>query len=109
MLVISGVNRRDSLGKGLGLLHELPDQAAMVRALCPTFQVDRARGAGRRLDRAFAALTTGRPGPVHIEIPTDVMPLPCPAPAAPAASPAPLPLPDLAEAAAPRWPPPSGR
>jgi acetolactate synthase-1/2/3 large subunit len=27
---------------------------------------------------AFAALTSGRPGPVHIEIPTDVMPLPCP-------------------------------
>ena len=39
MLVISGVNRRSSLGKGLGLLHELPDQQAMVRALCPTRQI----------------------------------------------------------------------
>ncbi len=36
ILVISGVNRRASLGRGLGLLHELPDQAAMVRALCHT-------------------------------------------------------------------------
>ena len=26
MIVVTGVNRRDSLGKGLGLLHELPDQ-----------------------------------------------------------------------------------
>ena len=35
VLIISGVNRRDTLGKGLGMLHELPDQAAMVRALVP--------------------------------------------------------------------------
>ena len=39
VLVISGVNRRDSLGRGLGLLHELPDQAGLVAALCPTRQV----------------------------------------------------------------------
>ena len=30
MLVISGVNRRDTLGKGLGYLHELPDQRGMM-------------------------------------------------------------------------------
>ena len=34
MLVISGVNRRGSLGKGWGLLHELPDQQAMIATLC---------------------------------------------------------------------------
>jgi acetolactate synthase I/II/III large subunit len=73
MLVISGVNRRASLGRGLGLLHELPDQSAMVRALCPTETVMAPEALGGALDRAFAALTTGRPGPVHIEIPTDVM------------------------------------
>ncbi|MBS0563412.1 MAG: hypothetical protein JSR87_02675, partial [Proteobacteria bacterium] len=39
VLVISGVNRRASLGQGLGLLHELPDQGGMVRTLCPSFQV----------------------------------------------------------------------
>jgi acetolactate synthase-1/2/3 large subunit len=94
ILVISGVNRRASLGQGLGLLHELPDQAGMVRALCPTFQVDRPEVLDSVLTQAFAALTTGRPGPVHIEIPTDVMPLPCPLPAPPAA-PAAAGLPDL--------------
>ncbi|MCE2739158.1 MAG: 5-guanidino-2-oxopentanoate decarboxylase [Rhodobacter sp.] len=97
ILVISGVNRRDSLGRGLGLLHELPDQAAMVRALCPSFRVDRPEALDSVLTRAFAALTAGRPGPVHIGIPTDVMPLPCPPPAAPAPVEQPAP-PDLSAA-----------
>ncbi len=98
ILVISGVNRRDSLGKGLGLLHELPDQAAMVRALCPSFRVDRPEDMDSVLTLAFAALAAGRPGPVHVEVPTDVMPLPC----APPRAPAPVEhgtLPDLSAAA----------
>ena len=99
VLVISGVNRRDSLGRGLGLLHELPDQAAMVRALCPTRQVTGPADLGPVLDWAFGLLQTGRPGPVHIEVPTDVMPLPCPALAAPAATAPPL-VPALDAAAA---------
>jgi acetolactate synthase I/II/III large subunit len=80
ILVISGVNRRASLGKGLGLLHELPDQAGMMAALCPTFRVDDPGDLGPVLDAAFAAMLGARPGPVHIEVPTDVMPLPCAAP-----------------------------
>ena len=90
VLIISGVNRRDSLGKGLGYLHELPDQAAMVRALCPTRQITGPAEVGPTLDWAWALLTQGRPGPVHIEVPTDVMPLPCPE------LPAPAPLPPRA-------------
>lgn len=86
MLVVSGVNRRDSLGKGLGLLHELPDQAAMVRALCPTFHVGAPEALAAALDGAFAAMLSGRPGPAHIEVPTDVMPLPCPPLPPPAAA-----------------------
>ncbi len=89
MLVISGVNRRASLGLGLGLLHELPDQAAMVRALCHTERLDDPAQLGPVLDRAFAAMLGGRPGPAHIEIPTDVMGLPCPELAPPAALPQP--------------------
>lgn len=85
VLVISGVNRRDSLGLGLGMLHELPDQAAMVRPLCPTRQIDDPADVGAVLDWAFATMATGRPGPVHIQVPTDVMPLPCAALAVPAA------------------------
>ena len=77
ILVISGVNRMASLGRGLGLLHELPDQAAMVRTLCPTRQITGPADVGPALDWAFATLATGRPGPVHIEVPTDVMPMLC--------------------------------
>jgi acetolactate synthase-1/2/3 large subunit len=73
MLVISGVNRRASLEQGLGLLHELPDQAGLVRSLCPSFQVTGPEVLERCLDMAFAAMLGGRPGPVHIEVPTDVM------------------------------------
>lgn len=103
VLVISGVNRRDSLGKGLGMLHEVPDQAAMVRPLCPSRQITDPADVGPVLDWAFARMATGRPGPVHIEVPTDVMPLPCdalppPAPLPPAA----LPAPDVLIAAAQR-------
>jgi acetolactate synthase-1/2/3 large subunit len=86
VLVISGVNRRDSLGRGLGRLHELPDQGALVRALCPSRQITDPQDVGPTLDWAFALLTTGRPGPVHIEVPTDVMPLPCAALPKPAVS-----------------------
>jgi acetolactate synthase-1/2/3 large subunit len=95
ILVISGVNRRASLGLGLGLLHELPDQAAMVATLCPTRRISAAADVCPVLDWAFAAMATGRPGPVHIEVPTDVMPLPCPG----VDLPAPLPIRDLPSAA----------
>jgi acetolactate synthase-1/2/3 large subunit len=95
ILVISGVNRRASLGRGLGLLHELPDQAAMVRTLCHTETLADPADLGGVLDRAFAAMLGGRPGPAHIQVPTDVMGLPCPPLAPPAALP-PRGLPDAA-------------
>jgi acetolactate synthase-1/2/3 large subunit len=95
MLVVSGVNRRDSLGRGLGYLHELPDQAALVRALCPSFHIARPEDLGPALDGAFAAMLSGRPGPAHVEVPTDVMPLPCPP-----LPPPPVPVRRPAEAAA---------
>jgi acetolactate synthase-1/2/3 large subunit len=95
MLVISGVNQRDSLGKGLGFLHELPDQAGMVRPLCPTETLMDPADLGAMLDRAFAAMLGARPQPVHIEIPTDVMKLPL----GPLPPPAALPRPPAASAA----------
>ncbi|MFN4155428.1 MAG: 5-guanidino-2-oxopentanoate decarboxylase [Paracoccaceae bacterium] len=100
ILVVSGVNRRASLGQGYGLLHELPDQAGMVRALCPTLQVTAPEMLGPVLDRAFALMLGARPGPVHIEVPTDVMALE--SAALPSALPLALRAPDartLAEAA----------
>ena len=75
----------------------------MVRPLCPTRQITRADEVAEVLDWAFASMATGRPGPVHIEVPTDVMPLPCNALPAPApARPAALPPADALTAAAQR-------
>jgi acetolactate synthase-1/2/3 large subunit len=77
MLVISGVNATATLGLGHGHLHELPDQTGLMRsvALWSHTLTDPAR-LGEVMAQAFSVMTSGRPGPVHIEIPTDVMKLP---------------------------------
>ena len=74
MLVISGVNRVETHGREQGHLHELPDQIGMIQTIaqythCLTSGADLAQVLGR----AFTAMTSARPGPVHIEVPLDVM------------------------------------
>lgn len=74
MLVISGVNARASLGHGRGKLHELPDQRAMMASFClMTHTLLEPSDLPDVMARAFTLLRSGRPGPVHVEIPTDVM------------------------------------
>ncbi|PWQ92412.1 hypothetical protein DKW60_21185 [Leucothrix pacifica] len=74
MLVISGVNERSSLGLGLGHLHELPNQQALCTQVAVTStQVSREDELLPALNQAFDDFSSKRPGPVHIEIPTDVM------------------------------------
>lgn len=78
MIVVTGVNRRDSLGKGLGLLHELPDQLGLSQTISKhAEQVEDASALEGVMARVFGALQ-GRPAPVHVEVPTDVMTLPAP-------------------------------
>jgi acetolactate synthase-1/2/3 large subunit len=74
MLVVSGVNATPTLGKGLGFLHELPDQRGMMEkvALSSTRITD-PRDLPEALAAAFHLFSSTRPGPVHIEIPIDVM------------------------------------
>jgi acetolactate synthase-1/2/3 large subunit len=74
MLVISGVNATATLGKGLGYLHELPDQRGMMEKVALfSHRIEQAAELPEVLARAFALFATERPGPVHIEIPLDVM------------------------------------
>jgi acetolactate synthase-1/2/3 large subunit len=74
MLVITGVNRAETFGQEEGFLHELPDQQAMMAQVAILSQtLHRAEDLERVVDCAFAAMTAGRPGPVHIEVPLDVM------------------------------------
>ena len=74
MLVITGVNATNTLGKSLGYLHELPNQSAMVKTVALwSHTLTDPNDLAFVLAEAFHRMTTGRPGPVHIEIPTDVM------------------------------------
>ncbi len=74
MLVISSVNDRETLGRGLGELHELPDQLGLMsKVALEAHRVEYAQGLAPALDAAFARFAGARPGPVHIEIPTDVL------------------------------------
>src|SRR5262245_36772943 len=74
MLVISGVNASATLGKGLGYLHELPDQRGMLSTVALfSERATEPDALAEALARAFTIFASGRPGPVHIEIPLDVM------------------------------------
>jgi acetolactate synthase-1/2/3 large subunit len=74
MLVITGVNARATLGKGRGHLHELPDQGAFAKSVAlASFRLDDPDDLSALFSKAFALTQAGRPGPVHLEIPTDVM------------------------------------
>ena len=73
------------IGKGLGVLHELEEQTALFRTITKEVivaQTDDDLGALAR--RAISVAQTGRPGPVCLEVPTDLM-----AGDAPAAAPTP--------------------
>ena len=77
MLVISGVNATGTLGKGLGYLHELPDQRGMMEKVAlSSRRITEAGDLPGALAHAFSLFATARPGPVHIEIPIDVMAMP---------------------------------
>ncbi len=77
MLVISSVNRRDTLGRGQGRLHELESQRNLVAGVARFSHtlLDPA-GLPEVLARAFAVFQGQRPGPVHIEIPIDLFDAP---------------------------------
>ena len=74
MLVISSVNRTYELGMGEGRLHEMPQQRNLVSGVARlSHTLLRADELPKVLARAFAIFNSERPGPVHIEIPIDVI------------------------------------
>ena len=74
MLCISSVNQTSELGMGGGRLHELPSQRNLTSA-CTVFShtVLDPGEIPHVLARAFAVFSSGRPGPVHIEIPINLL------------------------------------
>ena len=74
MLVISSVQSRSQLGGGRGKLHELPNQSAMIAGVAAfSHTLMSPAELPAVLARAFALFQAGRPRPVHIEIPLDVL------------------------------------
>lgn len=62
------------IGKKRGALHEISDQLAMLRSLTKyATRVEHPSEVPLALRTAIAMLTSGRPGPVAVEIPMDVL------------------------------------
>jgi len=61
-------------GKNLGVLHEIPDQMGIMERLTKwSSKVDSPNQAPQIIDTAFHHLDNGRPRPVGVEIPMDVL------------------------------------
>ncbi len=74
MLVISSVNSNHQLALGEGRLHELPDQLALTSQVSVyNHRLTDVNNLPKVIARAFSIFTSQRPGPVHIEIPLDVL------------------------------------
>jgi acetolactate synthase-1/2/3 large subunit len=74
VLALIGQIPSRAIGKGHGLLHEIPDQIGILRTLTKWAErVERPQDASRLVGQAFAQLHSGRPRPVGIEVPPDVL------------------------------------
>lgn len=74
MLVISGVNNLRENRSGNGYLHELPHQSALAEQVSAfSYTVTNPEDIVPVMARAFAIFEGGRPRPVHIEVPLDIM------------------------------------
>jgi acetolactate synthase-1/2/3 large subunit len=62
------------IGRGFGLLHELPDQLGIMQRLTKwAARIEAPHEAPRLIAEAFEQMQTGRPRPVALEIPMDVL------------------------------------
>jgi thiamine pyrophosphate-dependent acetolactate synthase large subunit-like protein len=78
LLVVGSVTRRCDLGRRRGPLHDLPDQAGLVRGVTSFSEtVTDAAELGPALRRAWTAMLSGRPRPVHLALPIDLLQAEC--------------------------------
>jgi len=76
VLCISGQIPSDLIGRGFGLLHEIPDQLGILQTLTKwAARINHPTETGKRVNEAFRQLRDGRPRPVGLEMPPDVMAL----------------------------------
>lgn len=80
VLLIAGQIATDKIGKGEGVLHEIPDQSGIVARLSKwTACATSAEQIPSLVEEAFRQLRSGRPRPVVLEVPPDVLAAPIPA------------------------------
>jgi acetolactate synthase I/II/III large subunit len=76
VLCISGQVQSDMIGRAYGLLHEIPDQLGILSKLTKwAARINHPTEVGKRVNEAFRQLSDGRPRPVGLEIPPDVLAL----------------------------------
>ena len=103
VLCLAGQIPSKWIGKGVGFLHEIPDQLGILQRLTKWAErIEKPADAPRLVNQAFREMNSGRPRPVALEMAPDIMGLQEEVELLPP-SPAPEPLradPDLIEAAA---------
>jgi acetolactate synthase-1/2/3 large subunit len=76
VLCISGQIPSNLIGRGFGLLHEIPDQLAILNGLTKfAARINHPVETGKLVNQAFRQMRDGRPRPVALEMPLDIMAL----------------------------------
>ena len=76
VLCISGQIPSNLIGRGFGLLHEIPDQLSILKGLTKwASRINHPSETGKLVNEAFRQLGDGRPRPVALEMPLDIMAL----------------------------------
>jgi acetolactate synthase-1/2/3 large subunit len=74
VLCVSGQIPSDLIGRGFGLLHEIPDQLAILKGLTKwAARIGHPTETGKLVNEAFRQLADGRLRPVALEMPLDIM------------------------------------
>ena len=74
VLAISGQIPSAAIDRGYGQLHEIPDQLGLIRHLTKWAErINDPAETPQVMRRAFEELKSGRPRPVEIEMPMDIM------------------------------------
>ena len=75
VMCITGQVPSAMIARGRGQLHEMPDQLATLKTLLKFAERnEHPTEAPQVMARAFQAMTSGRPGPVAVEMPWDMFP-----------------------------------
>jgi len=74
VLCVTGQIPSHAIGKGVGELHELPDQLATLRSMTKWAErISHPNEVAQKVHDAFRELKSGRPRPVALEMPPDIM------------------------------------